>query len=101
MGEVLHVLHRTVVTKRELSWKAKLSIYRPNLRPYPGHERWVMTERKRSWVQAAEMGFLHMVAGVSLRDRVRALSNLKDCWGSSGPTFRTTALHMLTADSEL
>ena len=27
-GAVLHVLHRTVVTKRELSQKAKLSIYR-------------------------------------------------------------------------
>ena len=29
-----------------------------------------MTERTRSRVQAAEMGFLRRVAGVSLRDRV-------------------------------
>ena len=28
-----------------------------------------MTERMRLWVQAAEMGFLCRVAGVSLRDR--------------------------------
>ncbi|TWW60112.1 hypothetical protein D4764_05G0002020 [Takifugu flavidus] len=31
-----------------------------------------MTERSRSWVQAAEMSFLRRVAGLSLRDRVRS-----------------------------
>ncbi|MPV02360.1 hypothetical protein FVA96_24530 [Escherichia coli] len=31
-----------------------------------------MTERTRSRVQAAEMGFLRRAAGVSLRDRVRS-----------------------------
>ncbi len=30
-----------------------------------------MTERKRSWIQAAEMGFLRRVAGISLGDKVR------------------------------
>ena len=69
---VLHALHRMVVTKRELSQKAKLSIYWSNFVPtlIYGHERWVMTERMRSQVQAAKMGFLHRVAGVSLRDRI-------------------------------
>uniref|UniRef100_A0A671UC54 ribonuclease H n=1 Tax=Sparus aurata TaxID=8175 RepID=A0A671UC54_SPAAU len=73
-GAVLHALHRTVVTKRELSRKAKLSICRSIFVPTLtyGHERWVMTERMRSRVQAAEMGFLRRVAGVSLRDRVRS-----------------------------
>ncbi|XP_056896310.1 transmembrane protein 269 isoform X2 [Takifugu flavidus] len=37
-----------------------------------GHELWVMTERTRSRVQAAEMSFLRRVAGLSLRDRVRS-----------------------------
>merc|ERR1712208_854 len=37
-----------------------------------GHEVWVMTERIRSRIQAAEMSFLRRVAGVSLRDRVRS-----------------------------
>ena len=37
-----------------------------------GHELWVVTQRTRSWVQAAEMSFLHRVAGLSLRDRVRS-----------------------------
>ena len=38
-----------------------------------GHELWVVTERTRLRVQAAEMSFLHRVAGLSLRDRVRSL----------------------------
>ncbi|KAK0132479.1 putative uncharacterized transposon-derived protein F52C9.6 [Merluccius polli] len=46
------------------------SIYVPAL-TY-GHELWVMTERTRSRVQAAEMSFLRRVAGLSLRDRVRS-----------------------------
>ncbi|KAI3360279.1 hypothetical protein L3Q82_014587 [Scortum barcoo] len=64
----------TVVVKKELSRKAKLSIYRSIYVPTLtyGHELWVMTERTRSRIQAAEMSFLRRVAGRSLRDRVRS-----------------------------
>ncbi|TWW64209.1 hypothetical protein D4764_03G0012170 [Takifugu flavidus] len=64
---VMRTLHRSVVVNRELSHR---SIFVPTL-TY-GHELWVMTERTRSRVQAAEMSFLHRVAGFSLRDRVRS-----------------------------
>ena len=37
-----------------------------------GHELWVVTERTRLRIQAAEMGFLHRMSGLSLRDRVRS-----------------------------
>ena len=37
-----------------------------------GHECWVMTERARSRVQAAEMGFLRKVRGLSLLDKVKS-----------------------------
>lgn len=37
-----------------------------------GHELWVVTEKMRSRIQAAEMSFLRRVAGLSLRDRVRS-----------------------------
>ncbi|TWW56216.1 hypothetical protein D4764_08G0002030 [Takifugu flavidus] len=58
----------------KLSQKAKLLIYRSIFVPTLtyGHELWVMTERTRSRVQAAEMSFLRRVAGLSLRDRVRS-----------------------------
>ncbi|KAI3368310.1 hypothetical protein L3Q82_007829 [Scortum barcoo] len=71
---VMRSVYRTVVVKKELSRKAKLSIYRSIYAPTLtyGHELWVMTERTRSRIQAAEMSFLRRVAGRSLRDRVRS-----------------------------
>ncbi|KAK7889103.1 hypothetical protein WMY93_024663 [Mugilogobius chulae] len=72
-ASVMQSLYRTVVVKKELSRKAKLSIYRSIYVPTLtyGHELWVMTERTRSRIQAVEMSFLRRVAGRSLRDRVR------------------------------
>ena len=71
---VMRTLYRSVVAKRELSRKAKLSIYRSIYVPTLtyGHELWVVTERTRSRIQAAEMSFLRRVAGLTLRDRVRS-----------------------------
>lgn len=48
-GEVLHSLYRTIVTKRYLSRKEKLLIYRSIFAPALtyGHHGWVMTERTR------------------------------------------------------
>uniref|UniRef100_A0A8C6KM13 Reverse transcriptase domain-containing protein n=1 Tax=Nothobranchius furzeri TaxID=105023 RepID=A0A8C6KM13_NOTFU len=71
---VMRTLSRSVVVKRELSQKARLSIYRSIYVPILtyGHELWVMTERTRSQIQAAKMSFLRRVAGLSLRIRVRS-----------------------------
>ncbi|XP_048857101.1 uncharacterized protein LOC125724452 [Brienomyrus brachyistius] len=71
---VMRALHRSVMVKRELSQKAKLSIYQSIYVPTLtyGHELWVVTERTRSRMQAAEMSFLRRVAGLSLRDGVRS-----------------------------
>lgn len=66
------LLYCTVVTKRELSQKAKLSIYWSIFVPTLtyGHEEWVITERTRLRVRAIEMGLPRRVAEFSLRDRV-------------------------------
>ncbi|KAK3524458.1 hypothetical protein QTP70_029309 [Hemibagrus guttatus] len=71
---VMRSMYQSVVVKKELSRKAKLSIYQSIYVPTLtyGHELWVMTERVRSRTQAAEMSFLRRVAGRSLRDRVRS-----------------------------
>ncbi|KAK3508316.1 hypothetical protein QTP70_021492 [Hemibagrus guttatus] len=71
---IMQSMYRSVVVKKELSRKAKLSIYQSIYIPTLtyGHELWVMTERIRSRIQAAEMSFLRRVAGRSLRDRVRS-----------------------------
>ncbi|XP_058625585.1 uncharacterized protein LOC131536570 [Onychostoma macrolepis] len=67
-------MYRSVVVKKGLSQKAKLSIYRSIyvLTLTYGHELWVMNERTRSQIQAAEISFLPRVAGRTLRDRVRS-----------------------------
>ena len=62
---VMQALYRSVVVKKELSRKAKLSIYQSIYVPTLtyGHELWVMTERTRSRIQATKMSFLRRVAG--------------------------------------
>ncbi len=67
---------RAVVTKRALSQKAKLLIYWSVFIPSLtyGLEGWVMTDKTRSWIQAAVMGFLR-VASVFLREKVRSSVN--------------------------
>ncbi|KAK3542976.1 hypothetical protein QTP70_008512 [Hemibagrus guttatus] len=71
---VMRSMYRSVVVKKELSRKAKLSIYQSIYVPMftYGHELWVMTERIRSRIQAAEMSFLCRVARFFLRDRVKS-----------------------------
>ncbi|KAK3533462.1 hypothetical protein QTP70_022244 [Hemibagrus guttatus] len=71
---VMQSMYRSVVVKKELSRKAKFSIYQSIYVPTLtyGHELWVMTERVRSRIQAAEMSFFRRVAGRSLKDRVRS-----------------------------
>ena len=56
---VMRALHYSVVLKRELSKKSKLSIFKAVFVPILtyGHESWVITKRVRSQVQASEMRF--------------------------------------------
>ena len=63
---VMRWLYRSVMEKRELSQKVKLSIYRSIYVPTLtyGHDLWVMTKRTRSRIQVAEMSFLHRVPGL-------------------------------------
>ncbi|KAL0266254.1 UNVERIFIED_CONTAM: hypothetical protein PYX00_008851 [Menopon gallinae] len=66
-------LRRSMVRRAEPSREAKLGIYRAVYVPVLtyGHQVWVMTERTRSRIRAAEMRFLRAVAGVTRIDRCR------------------------------
>ena len=71
---VMRPLHRSVVLKRELCTRAKLSIFRSvyvPIRTY-GHEWSIMNEKVRSRVQAAEIGFLRRISGLTLLDKVKS-----------------------------
>ena len=71
---VMRALHYSIVKKRELSKKAKLSVFRTVIVPVLtyGHESWVKTEKVRSQVQASEMRFLPSFEGVTLFNKVRS-----------------------------
>ena len=71
---VMRALHYSVVTKRELSKKTMLSIFKTIFIPILtyGHESWVMTERVRLQVQASEMRFLRRIEVVRLFNKMRS-----------------------------
>ena len=73
-SEVMHQLHRSVILKRELCTKTKLSIFRSVYVPILtyGHECWIMNEKVRSRVQAAEVGFLRRISGLTMLDKVKS-----------------------------
>lgn len=66
-------LCRTVVVKKDISHKAKLSIYQYVyvLTLTYSQELRAVTERTRWQIKEAEMRFLRQVAGLSLKDSVR------------------------------
>ena len=70
----MRALHYSVVMKRELSKKAKLSIFKAVFFPIIayGHESWVMSERVRSQVQASKTRFLRKIGKVTLFNKVRS-----------------------------
>ena len=67
---VMQILRQSVVLRRELSQKAKLSIYRSIYVPALNycHGLWVVTKRMRSQIQVAKMSCCLSMAGLSLTD---------------------------------
>ena len=69
---VMVQFHQSVVLKRKLCTKAKLSIFKSADVPILtyGHECLIMNEKMRSRVQEAETGLLRRVSGLTLLDKV-------------------------------
>ena len=74
LSVLIRALCCSIVVKRELGQKAKPSYFWSNFVPTLtyGYKIWVVTERMRLQIQAAEMSFLWRVAGLSLGARVRS-----------------------------
>ena len=70
----MRVLHQIVVLKRELSRKAKLSVFQSIFVPIftYGNEFWVMTERVRLQMQASEIRFLQKIKGVTMFEKLHS-----------------------------
>jgi len=73
VNAVLRELYRSVVKKGSFEITAKLSVFQSVYVPILNsrHESCGMTEKEFSQMQAAEMGVLQRVYGVTLRDNVR------------------------------
>ena len=65
---VVRALHHSVILKRELSRKSKLSVFKSIFVPIftYGHESWVMTEKVRSQMLASEMRILRKIKSVTM-----------------------------------
>ena len=89
-SDVDRCLHWSVIVKQEISRMAKLLNYRSIFVPTLtyGHDLWVVTERMRTHVEAAEMSVLRRVTGIFLRDRVRS-SSFRDACGVEPLLFHT------------
>ena len=70
----MRALHYSVVMKRELLKKAKVSIFNTVFVPILiyGHESWVTIEIVPLQVEAPEMSFLQKIEGVTLFNKVRS-----------------------------
>lgn len=66
LSPVMRALLRLVVVNKELNLKAKIWIYWSVWVPAPTCSSgvWIMTQRSKSWILAAEIIFLHRVAGL-------------------------------------
>ena len=71
---VMRALHYSVVMKRELLKKAKLSVFKTVFAPIRtyGHESRIMNERVRSQLQASKMSFLLRIKGVTQFNKARS-----------------------------
>lgn len=83
---MMQKLYQSLVAKRELSWKPKLSIYSLIYGPTltNGQKLWVVIERTKLPKQVAEICFFYRVAGLSLRDRVENLVKSWKMWVGKG-----------------
>ena len=63
-----------IIRRKETRRDTKLKIYRAVYRPVLtfGCESWVMTQRQRSKVRAAEMRYLRGVYGVNIMDKINS-----------------------------
>ena len=93
---ILRSLYRSIVTKKEVSQRTKMAIFNAVYRPTLAYvyEQWVMTERIRSRIRAAEMRFLRRAASLTLRDRIHSSNDTRISEGRATSTLhrKITAL---------
>lgn len=72
-NKVYHAMNKGFISKKEITKQTKMNVFKAIYRPILtyGCETWVLTQRQKSKVQAAEMRYLRRVKGVTRQDRIR------------------------------
>lgn len=78
--QLYHAMSKPFINKREISRETKMKVFRAIYRPVLtyGCESWVMTERQKSKLQAAEMKYIRRVRGVTKLDRMKSVDIRKE-----------------------
>lgn len=72
-ARMYHSLKNSFIGKKEVSIKAKMSVYRTVFVPILtfGCESWVLTSSMKSKIQSMEMKYLRRVLGITRKDKIR------------------------------
>ena len=79
-ARLYHSIKNTLIGKREISRKVKMSVYRAVFTPILifGSESWTVTKKIKSQIQSMEMKFLRRVMGITKMDRIRNVEVRKE-----------------------
>ena len=70
--KLFYMLKNTIIGKKEISKKTKLTVYKTIFRPtlIYGSESWTLNETLRSKIQATEMRYLRKMKGITIMDKI-------------------------------
>lgn len=71
---IFHSMNKKFISRKEITKETKMKIFKTIYRPILtyGAESWVLSERQKNKIQAAEMKYLRRVKGITLKDRIRS-----------------------------
>lgn len=69
-----HAINKVILNNKKISKETKMTVYKTIYQPVLlyGSENWVINNRQKSKIQAAEMKYLRRVEGVTKMDRIRS-----------------------------
>ena len=72
-SKLYFILKNTIIGKKEISHKTKITVYKTIYRPTLmfGSESWTLNESQKSRIQAMEMRYLRKVKGKTRMDKIR------------------------------